>query len=139
MKVHEFEFDKYTHRQVREYIRFMEFIFIRQMNYLGDPLKAAILRAIYLEEVEYDRGCNASSLSKSLGIPRETVRRKAQKLLERSWLVSEGSVYRLNVQMIADERFFEKIGFPDVRAATEIPKFLDRMLDAADRIRRLGN
>ena len=117
----------------------MEFIFIRQMNYLGDPLKAAILRAIYLEEIEYDRGCNASSLSKSLDIPRETVRRKAQKLLERGWLVSEGSVYRMNVQMIADEQFFGKIGFPDVRAASEIPKLLDRMLDAADRIRRLGN
>lgn len=139
MKFHEFEFDEYNHRQVREYIRFMEFIFIRQMNYLGDPLKAAILRAIYLEELEHDRGCNASSLSKSLGIPRETVRRKAQKLLERNWLVSEGSVYRLNAQMIADDRFFEKIGFPDVRTATEIPKLLDRMLDTADRIRRLGN
>ena len=139
MKVHEFEFDRYNHRQVREYIRFMEFIFIRQMNYLGDPLKAAILRAIYLEEIEYDRGCNASSLSKSLGIPRETVRRKAQKLLERSWLFSEGSVYRLNVQMITDDRFFEKIGFPDVKTATEISKFLDRMLDTADRIRSLGN
>ena len=139
MKIQEFEFDRYNHRQVREYVRFMEFIFIRQMNYLGDPLKAAILRAIFLEEVEHDRGCNASSLSKSLGIPRETVRRKVKKLLERDWLVSEGPDYRLNVEMISDDRFFEKIGFPDVRTADEIPKFLDRLLDAADRIRRLGN
>ena len=139
MKVREFEFDRYNHRQIREYIRFMEFIFIRQMNYLGDPLKAAILRAIYLEEIENDRGCNASSLSQSLSIPRETVRRKAQKLLDRDWLVTEGSVYRLNIEMIADDRFFEKIGFSDVRTASEIPKFLDHMLDATDRIRRLGN
>ena len=139
MKIQEFEFDRYNHRQVREYVRFMEYIFIRQMNYLGDPLKAAIIRAIFLEEVEYDRGCNASSLSRSLGIPRETVRRKAKKLVERDWLVSEGPNYRLNVEMIADDRFFEKIGFPEVRTASEIPNFLDRMLDTADRIRRLGN
>ena len=139
MKVREFEFDRYNHRQVREYIRFMEFMFIHQMNYLGDPLKAAILRAIYLEEIDRDRGCNASSLSKSLGIPRETVRRKLQKLIERNWLVSEGSMYRLNAEMIADDRFFDKIGFPGVRATTEVPKFLDRLLHAADRIRRLGN
>ena len=91
---------------------FMEFIFIHQMNYTGDPLKAAILRAVYLEEIDRDRGCNASSLSKSLGIPRETVRRKSRKLIERNWLVADGSIYRMNAEMIADDRFFEKIGFP---------------------------
>ncbi len=139
MKIQQFEFDRYNHQQIREYARFMEYIFIRHMNYLGDPLKAAILRAIFLEEVEYDRGCNASSLSRSLGIPRETVRRKAKKLVERDWLVSQGPDYRLNVEMIADDRFFEKIGFPEITVASEIPKFLDRMLDTADRIRRLGN
>jgi len=96
MKIHELEFEKYNHRQVREYIRFMEFIFVRQMDYLGDPLKAAILRAIYLEELEHDRSGNASSLARSLGIPRETVRRKAQKLIERGWLIADGSEYRLN-------------------------------------------
>ena len=139
MKIREFEFDRYNQRQVREYVRFMEFSFIHQMNYTGDPLKSAILRAIYLEEIDRDRGCNASSLSKSLGIPRETVRRKSQKLMERNWLVSEGTMYRLNSEMMADDRFFEKIGFPGIRATTEVPKILDRLLQVADRIRRLGN
>ena len=139
MTIQELEFDRYNHRQVREYIRFMEYIFIQQMKYLGDPIKAAILRAVYLEESEHNRGCSSSALSNSLGIPRETVRRKSLKLLDRNWLRSEGSTFRFNFEMISDERFFEKIGFPEITATSEIPKFLDRMLGTADRIRRLGN
>lgn len=130
MKIHELEFEKYNHRQVREYIRFMEFIFVRQMDYLGDPLKAAILRAIYLEELEHDRGGNASSLARSLEIPRETVRRKAQKLIERGWLIADGSEYRLNVEMIANDRFFEK---SDLRMSQRPAKYPNCLTDCSIR------
>ncbi len=137
MRITELEFDGYTHQQVREYVRFMEFIYLRQLDFFGDPFKAAILRAVYLEEWEFDRGCSATSLADSLNIPRETVRRKAAKLVERGWLKTEGSIFRLDLANLSDEQFFQKIGFDGSQGISEVSRFIDRFLRTADRIKRL--
>jgi DNA-binding IclR family transcriptional regulator len=71
----------------------MEFIYERQVNLLGDLQKVVILRAVCESTMSRGRGCNASSLSDSLMIPRETVRRKCRELTLDDWLIQDGTEF----------------------------------------------
>lgn len=53
----------------------------------GEPLSTVLEAG---KHVPHARPCNAMSVSQSTGIPRETVRRKIRKLLDKGWLQQIG-------------------------------------------------
>lgn len=70
--------------------------------------------------------CNALSIAESTGIPRETVRRKVNKLIERGWVVREPSGH-LYVSAVVSSQF------ADFNLET-----MDAFLATAERIARMG-
>lgn len=69
----------------------------------GEPIPEAILNDL-AEQRRLLRPCNANSVSDTTGIPRETVRRKVNTLIERGWIAQDEKGY-LFVTQKAAERF----------------------------------
>ena len=69
----------------------MDFLYERQVNRLGDLQKVVIIRSVCESTLSHGRGCNTSSLSDALMIPRETVRRKCTELARDGWLIRDGN------------------------------------------------
>lgn len=81
---------RYSTDQVLEYAKFLDFIYDRQIGMIRDLLKIVIVRAVAQTMITTGHGCNALSLSESLNIPRETVRRKCDELIKDAWLIRNG-------------------------------------------------
>jgi hypothetical protein len=71
--------------------------------------------------------CNALSVAETTGIPRETVRRKVQKLIARGWVSRESNGYLYTTTAVANH--FEAFNF----------ETFEGVLAAADRLRRLAD
>ncbi len=82
---------RYSTNQVLEYSRYMNFLYERQVKRLGDSQKVVIIRSVFESSLSHGRGCNISSLSDALMIPRETVRRKCKELVRDGWLIRDGN------------------------------------------------
>ncbi len=85
---------RYSTKQVLEFARFMDFLYERQVKRLGDLQKVVIIRSVCESFLSNGRGCNTSSLSDSLMIPRETVRRKCKELARDGWLIRDGNEFQ---------------------------------------------
>ena len=72
----------------------MNFLYERQVKRLDDLQKVVILRSVGESSLSHGRGCNTSSLSDALMIPRETVRRKCKELVRDGWLIRDGNEFQ---------------------------------------------
>ena len=85
---------RYSTKQVLEYARFMDFLYERRVKVVGDLQKVVIIRSVCESSLAHGRGCNTSSLSDALMIPRETVRRKCKELAGDGWLIRDGNEFQ---------------------------------------------
>ena len=85
---------RYSTKQVLEYTRFMDFLYQRRVKVVGDLQKVVIIRSVCESSLAHGRGCNTSSLSDALMIPRETVRRKCKELAGDGWLIRDGNEFQ---------------------------------------------
>ncbi len=112
--------------QVLEFGRYLDWIYDQQVSLLGgdpDIQKMIIFRSVNLCWLEHGRGCSASSLASALRIPRETVRRKCEVLVDEHWLVKTGNQFRPGRRVKTISAF--------------VDDSIDRLLILADRIRAL--
>jgi hypothetical protein len=119
---------KFDHsvEQVLEFARYLDWIYDQQVSLLdGDPdiQKVIIFRSVNVSWLEHGRGCSASSLASALRIPRETVRRKCEVLVDEHWLVKTGDQFQPGRRARAISAF--------------VDDSIDRLLILADRIRAL--
>jgi hypothetical protein len=115
---------RYSTKQVLEFARFMDFLYERQVNHLGDLQKVVIVRSVCESALSHGRGCNTSSLSDSLMIPRETVRRKCKELARDGWLMHDGNEFQPG---------------PSITQETLdlVDENIDRLNATADKVRKL--
>ncbi len=85
---------RYSTKQVLEYARFVDFLYERQVKRFEDLQKVVIIRSVCETSLTHGRGCTASSLSDSLMIPRETVRRKCKEVARDGWLIQVGNEFQ---------------------------------------------
>jgi hypothetical protein len=114
---------RYSSGQVLEFARFMDFIYETQVGLLEDLQKVVIVRAVVESEIVHQRGCNASSLSDGLKIPRETIRRKCASLVRDGWLRRHGNEFMPGPSITRD--ILEKVD-----------KNIDRLLATADKVKK---
>ena len=125
MKPPRFKFD-HSVEQVLEFARYLDWIYDQQVSLLdgdSDIQKVIIFRSVNVSWLEHGRGCSASSLASALRIPRETVRRKCEVLVDERWLVKTGTQFRPGRRVKAISAF--------------VDESIDRLLILADRIRAL--
>ena len=116
---------RYNSDQVLEFARFMDFIYDRQVDLLEDLQKVVLVRAVGESAIANGRGCNASSLSDALKIPRETVRRKCASLVRDGWLKRHGNEFLPGPNITR--------GVLDM-----VDENIDRLLATADKLNKLG-
>ncbi len=116
---------RYSSAQVLEFARFMDFIYERQVDLLEDLQKVVIIRAVGESAIAYGRGCNASSLSDALKIPRETVRRKCASLVRDGWLRRHGNELLPGPSITRD-------------VLDTVDENIDRLLATADMVKKPG-
>ena len=115
---------RYSTKQVLEFARFMDFLYERQVIRIGELQKVVIIRSICESFLSHGRGCNTSSLSDSLMIPRETVRRKCKELARDGWLMRDGNEFQPGPSITQD-------------VIDLVDENIDRLTATADRVRQL--
>ncbi len=116
---------RYNTDQVLEYARFMDFLYERQVNRVGELQKVVIIRSVCESFLSHGRGCNTSSLSDSLMIPRETVRRKCKELARDGWLIRDGNEFQPGPSITQE-------------VLDLVDENIDRLTATADKLRKLG-
>ncbi len=101
----------------------MDFIYERQVDQLEDLQKVVIVRAVVESAIAHGRGCNTSSLSDALRIPRETVRRKCASLVRDGWLRRHGNEFLPGPSITRD-------------ILDKVDENIDRLLATADKVRK---
>jgi DNA-binding transcriptional ArsR family regulator len=91
---------RYAFPQILTYLRFREKTFAAEIEIFKTPARAAILRAIGERELAYADGTNAASISDTIPVPRETVRRHLLWLESRGYVVREGNNYRIGPEIL---------------------------------------
>ena len=115
---------RYSIKQFLEYARFMDFVYERQVSHLEDLQKVVIIRSVGASSLSHGRGVNTSSLSDSLMIPRETVRRKCKELVRDGWLMRDGDEFQPGPRITQD--------ILDI-----VDENIDRLIATADKVRKL--
>lgn len=113
---------EYAFPQILTYLRFHEKAFEAEVEMLRTPVRAAILRAIGERELAFADGTNAASISETIPVPRETVRRHLLWLESKGYVVREDNNYRIGPAIL---------GEPIERLNT----LMTELLKAADQIR----
>ena len=116
---------RYNTDQVLEYARFMDFLYERQVIRVGELQKVVIIRSVCESFLSHERGCNTSSLSDSLMIPRETVRRKCKELVRDGWLIRDGNEFQPGPSITQE-------------ILDLVDESIDRLTATADKVRKLG-
>ncbi len=115
---------RYSTKQVLEFARYMDFLYERQVKHLGDLQKVVIIRSVCESVLSHGRGCNTSSLSDALMIPRETVRRKCKELVRDGWLIQVGNELQPGPSITQE-------------ILDLVDENIDRLTATADRVRQL--
>ncbi|QDX81759.1 hypothetical protein B9N43_11155 [Denitratisoma sp. DHT3] len=89
------------------------------------PLPETVLNDL-AEQRRLLRPCNANSVSEATGIPRETVRRKVNALIERGWVAQDEKGHLFVTQKSAER--FERFMFDTLESLLPAAQALARML-----------
>jgi DNA-binding IclR family transcriptional regulator len=103
----------------------MDFLYERQIVWVGELQKVVIIRSVCESFLSHERGCNTSSLSDSLMIPRETVRRKCKELARDGWLIRDGNEFQPGPSITQE-------------VLDLVDESIDRLTATADKVRKLG-